>query len=230
MSSKSNIFKKGTLDIAPHLLSVIPFGIIFGAIGIELGFDPYLIYGTSLIIFGGASQIVFIQLLSGGASSLIAITSVGVINSRHLLYGAVLSEYLEKLSLIKKLIFSYFITDQGFAVSNVYLKENKTQKFNYYHIIGTGITLWFSWQFSTMLGIIIGSFIPEELGLKFAIPLTFIAIIVQDLRKIDHVLVMLISGISAVILYNIPFKSYIIVSPLIGLLFASLNTKFKLIK
>ena len=81
-----------------------------------------------------------------------------------------------------------------------------------------------------MLGIIIGSFIPEELGLKFAIPLTFIAIIVQDLRKIDHVLVMLISGISAVILYNIPFKSYIIVSPLIGLLFASLNTKFKLIK
>ena len=102
MSSKSNIFKKGTLDIAPHLLSVIPFGIIFGAIGIELGFDPYLIYGTSLIIFGGASQIVFIQLLSGGASSLIAITSVGVINTRHLLYGAVLSEYLEKLSVIKK--------------------------------------------------------------------------------------------------------------------------------
>ena len=230
MSSKSNIFKKGTLDIAPHLLSVIPFGIIFGAIGIELGFDPYLIYGTSLIIFGGASQIVFIQLLSGGASSLIAITSVGVINTRHLLYGAVLSEYLEKLSLIKKLIFSYFITDQGFAVSNVYLKENNTQKFNYYHIIGAGITLWFSWQFSTMLGIIIGSFIPEELGLKFAIPLTFIAIIVQDLRKIDHVLVMLISGISAIILYNIPFKSYIIVSPLIGLLFASLNTKFKFIK
>jgi len=230
MSSKSDIFKKGSIDIAPHLLSVVPFGIIFGAIGIELGFDPYLIYGTSLIIFGGASQIVFIQLLSGGASSLIAITSVGVINSRHLLYGAVLSEYLEKLSLIKKLIFSYFITDQGFAVSNVYLKENKTQKFNYYHIIGAGITLWFSWQFSTMLGIIIGSFIPEELGLKFAIPLTFIAIIVQDLRKIDHVLVMLISGISAVILYNIPFKSYIIVSPLIGLLFASLNTKFKFIK
>ena len=57
MSSKSNIFKKGTLDIAPHLLSVIPFGIIFGAIGIELGFDPYLIYGTSLIIFGGIRRI-----------------------------------------------------------------------------------------------------------------------------------------------------------------------------
>jgi 4-azaleucine resistance transporter AzlC len=230
MYSKTDIFKKGTLDIAPHLLSVVPFGIIFGAIGVELGFDPYLIYATSLIIFGGASQIVFIQLLSGGASSLIAITSVGVINSRHLLYGAVLSEFLDKLSLIKKLIFSYFITDQGFAVSNLYLKENKTQEFNYYHILGAGITLWVSWQFSTIIGVILGSIIPDELGLKFAIPLTFIAIIVQYLRKIDHVLVMIVSGISAVILYDIPFKSYIIASPLIGLILASIIIKFKLTK
>ena len=98
MLSKFQIFKIGFFDVAPHLLSVVPFGIIFGAIGIELGFDPIMTYSTSLIIFGGASQIVFLQLLSGGASSLIAITSVGVINSRHLLYGAVLSEYLNKLS------------------------------------------------------------------------------------------------------------------------------------
>ena len=95
MSSKFQIFKTGCIDLSPHLLSVIPFGIIFGAIGIELGFDSLYVYATSLIIFGGASQIVFLQLLSGGASSLVAITSVGVINSRHLLYGAVLSEYLE---------------------------------------------------------------------------------------------------------------------------------------
>ena len=118
MRSKYDIFKIGIKDVAPHLLSVFPFGIIFGAIGIELGFDPIKTYATSLIIFGGASQIVFLQLLSGGASSLIAITSVGVINSRHFLYGAVLTEYLEKLSLIKKLIISYLITDQTFAVSS----------------------------------------------------------------------------------------------------------------
>jgi predicted branched-subunit amino acid permease len=98
------------------------------AIGIELGFDPIMTYATSLIIFGGASQIVFLQLLSGGASSLIAITSVGVINSRHLLYGAVLSEYLNKLSTIKKLFISYFIVDQGFAVSNIYFKKNIENK------------------------------------------------------------------------------------------------------
>ena len=87
--------------ISPLLLPVVHYGIIFGAIGIELGFSPVITYATSLIIFGGASQIVFMQLISGGASSLVAVTSVGVINSRHLLYGAVLTEYLDKLSLFK---------------------------------------------------------------------------------------------------------------------------------
>ena len=217
MLSKSNIFLKGITDVLPHMLSVVPFGIITGAIGIELGFDPILVYATSLIIFGGASQIIFMQLLSGGASSLVAITSVGVINSRHLLYGAVLSEYLEKLSFIKRLFISYFIVDQGFAESNKFIKKNNTQNNLHYHVLGGGITLWFFWQISTISGIILGSFIPEQLGLKFAIPLTFLAVVVNDLRKLDHIFVMLVSGFVSLILYNAPFKSYIILSPIIAL-------------
>ena len=46
------------MDVAPHMLSLL-FGIICGAIGVEMGFDPYLVYAMSIIIFGGASQIVF---------------------------------------------------------------------------------------------------------------------------------------------------------------------------
>ena len=127
MLTKTQLFSKGFLAVAPHMFSVIPFGIICGAIGIELGFDPVLVYAMSIIIFGGASQIVFLQLLSGGASALIAITSVGVINSRHLLYGAVLSEYLENLSFIKKLLISYIVVDQGFAESNKFFMKNKNR-------------------------------------------------------------------------------------------------------
>ena len=227
MPSKKQLYFKGMMDVAPHMLSVIPFGIICGAIGIELGFDPYLVYGMSIIIFGGASQIVFLQLLSGGASSLIAVTSVGVINSRHLLYGAVLSEYLEKLSFIKKLLISYLVVDQGFAESNKFFKRNKTEEYLHYHLIGTGSTLWVCWQISTLAGIILGSFVPEELGLKFAIPLTFIAVVVQDLKKIDHVIVMLTCGISSLLFFDAPFKLYIIISPILALIIAALLLRFK---
>ena len=227
MLSKKQLFIRGMIDVAPHMLSVIPFGIICGAIGVELGFNPYLVYAMSIIIFGGASQIVFLQLLSGGASSIVAVTSVGVINSRHLLYGAVLSEYLEKLSFVKKLLISYLVVDQGFAESNKFFKKNKTEEYLHYHLVGTGGTLWICWQIATLAGIILGSFVPEELGLKFAIPLTFIAIVVQDLKKIDHVIVMLVCGISSLLFFDAPFKSYILISPVVALFVAALLLRLK---
>jgi predicted branched-subunit amino acid permease len=84
---KSKLFVKGIIDVLPLLIPVVPFGIILGAIGIELGFSVLETFATSLIIFGGASQIVFLQLFSGGASSIITNSSTFVVNSRHLLYG-----------------------------------------------------------------------------------------------------------------------------------------------
>ena len=109
MSKKKENLLKGFYDVSPLLLPVVPFGIIFGAIGIELGFGPYITYATSIIIFSGASQIVFFQLLSNGASSLIAITSSSVVSTRHLLYGAVVAQYLSKLSLMWKIFLSYLL-------------------------------------------------------------------------------------------------------------------------
>ena len=70
----------------------------------DLGIGPYMTFGLSVIIFGGASQIVLLQLFSGGASSLVILSSVGAVNSRHFLYGAVLSENLSNLMLNEKTV------------------------------------------------------------------------------------------------------------------------------
>jgi len=128
MDSKLKIFWSGTVDVLPLMIPVVPFGIIFGAIGIELGFGPYLTYATSIIIFSGASQIVILQLLSSGATSLVAITSSSVVSTRHLFYGAVVSQHLNHLSIYWKIGLSYLLTDQAFAVSNEYFKKNNSNK------------------------------------------------------------------------------------------------------
>ena len=54
MLTKKQLITKGILAVAPHMFSVIPFGIVCGAIGIELGFSPISVYAISIIIFGGA--------------------------------------------------------------------------------------------------------------------------------------------------------------------------------
>ena len=225
MNSKFKIFLKGVKDVSPLMIPVVPFGLIFGVLAIDVGFTPLQTMGMSLIIFGGASQIVLLQLFSGGASSLVIISSVGAVNSRHLLYGAVVSEHLSDLRLIWKIIISYFLIDQAFARSNEYFNKNKDEN-KYFHLIGGGATCWIIWQSTTFLGIILGAAIPEELGLSFAIPLTFLALLINDFRKFINIVVIIVSGIVATAGYNIiPFKAYVIVAALTGLLSAVILIK-----
>jgi len=225
MNNRLKTLTNGITDVSPLMIPVVPFGIIFGVIAMELGLSAYMTFGMSVIIFGGASQIVLLQLFSGGASSLVTITSVGAVNSRHLLYGAVFSEYLSNLKLSWKIILSYVLIDQSFAVSNTYFKKNKENEFKHYHLLGAGFTCWTVWQISTVLGIVLGSVVPEELGLSFTISLTFLALLINDFRKFKNIIVMLISGIVATIGYStIPFQAYIIVAALSALIVATLLT------
>tara|TARA_B100001057_G_C22745202_1_gene909470 strand:+ start:601 stop:1293 length:693 start_codon:yes stop_codon:yes gene_type:complete len=225
MKSRLKIFFEGVIDVSPLMIPVVPFGLIFGILAIDIGFSPLATMGMSLIIFGGASQIVLLQLFSGGASSLVIISSVGAVNSRHLLYGAVVSEHISDLKLIWKIIISYFLIDQAFARSNDYFNKSK-EKNKYFHLIGGGATCWIIWQTTTLLGIILGAAIPEKLGLSFAIPLTFIAILVNDFRKAFNVIVIIVSGLVATLGFNyIPYKAYVIVAALSGLLTAMILIK-----
>ena len=224
---RSKLFFKGSFDVLPLLIPVIPFGIILGAIGIELGFSPIETFATSFIIFGGASQIVFLQLLSGGASSIITIGSTFVVNSRHFLYGASLSEYLNKQPIGWRIILSYLLTDQAYAVSNIYFDKNKENDLKHFYLLGSGFTLWIVWQICTLVGIFLGSIVPDELGLAYTIPLTFIALLVNYFRKLDHLILILISGSLSVLLYNAPLKSYIILSSFTALFIAFLIIIFR---
>ena len=227
MKSNLKTFLKGVTDVSPLMIPVIPFGLIFGVLSIDIGFSPLATLGMSIIVFGGASQIILLQLFSGGASSLVIISSVGAVNSRHLLYGAVVSEHLSDLKLIWKIIISYFLVDQAFASSNLYFKKNKNSN-RYFHLLGGGMTCWVTWQTTTLLGIILGSAIPEKLGLSFAVPLTFLALLVNDFRKIINVIVIIVSGVIATFGYNyIPYKAYVIVAALGGLLTVMILTKEK---
>ena len=225
MKSNLEIFFKGVIDVSPLMIPVVPFGLIFGILAIDIGFSPIATMGMSLIIFGGASQIILLQLFSGGASSLVIISSVGAVNSRHLLYGAVVSEHVSDLKLIWKIIISYFLIDQAFARSNDYLKKS-TEKNKYFHLIGGGATCWVIWQSTTFLGIILGAAIPEKLGLSFAVPLTFLAILIDDFRKMTNLIVIVVSGLVATLGFNyIPYKAYVIVAAFFGLVVAFILTQ-----
>ena len=105
----------------------------------------------------------------------------------------------------------------------IILKKNNRDSNQHYHLLGSGFTCWTIWQLSTVLGIVLGSIVPEELGLSFTISLTFLALLISDFRKFKNIIVMIVSGLVATIGYNtIPFKAYIIVAAITALIVAAL--------
>ena len=146
---------------------------------------------------------------------------------RDRLYGAVVAQYLSKLSLMWKIFLSYLLTDQAFAVSQEFFKKNSNDEYKHYHLLGAGLTLWIVWQLTTVIGILLGSIVPEELGLSFTIPLTFLALLINYFRKIDHLIVIFLSGLSSILFYEAPLKSYIILSCVISLFIIFIINKFQ---
>ena len=53
MKSNLKVFLKGMLDVSPLMIPVVPFGLIFGVLAIDVGFSPLETMGMSLIVLVG---------------------------------------------------------------------------------------------------------------------------------------------------------------------------------
>ncbi len=220
-------FWKGVLAQLPVQLGVIPFGLVFGVLGIASGLTATQTILMSSIIFGGASQVVFAQLWSSGTSPIITGGSVAIINMRHIIYSANVSFYISSLPLRWRIILGYLLTDEAFAVSFQEF-ENKN-KFAHYHLLGGGLTLWVFWQISTVIGVFLGANIPPHLNLEFAIPLTFIAVILPTLKSLAQISTAVTASIIAIFSQDLPYGLWIIVASISGMFVGGLisQRKFK---
>ncbi len=208
-------FWKGVLAQLPLQLGIVPFGLVFGVLGIASGLSVAQTILMSSIVFGGASQVVFTQLWSTGTSPIVTGGSVAIINMRHVIYSANISKYMSELSLKWRIAMGYLLTDEAFAVSFQEFENNN--RFAHYHLLGGGLTLWFFWQISTIAGVLLGTKIPSNLNLEFAIPLTFMAIILPKLRSFAHLSAAIIASIIAIFGQNLPHNLWIILAAVIGM-------------
>ena len=222
---KFKIFKQGILEELPLQLGVFPFGVIYGVMAIESGLTPMQAFLMSSIIFGGASQIVFVQLISNATPFGVIVTTVGAINSRHFLYSISMMEFLKNLPLKWRVILGYLLTDEAYAISIRRFINEPNTSFLHFHLLGTGITLFLSWQISTLTGVLLGGDLPQFLDLQFIIPLTFIAIIIPMIRSISTFLVVISSTFCGLIFKNLDISFWIIISGFVGVLVGIASNK-----
>jgi len=199
----------------PILLGVVPFGLIFGAVARSAGIPPLETQALSLFVFAGSAQFITAVLIAESTPAFIIVLTILVVNLRHALYSASISPYTQHLPRRWKAVLAWLLTDEAFVVASVRYRD-KNSAHAHWFTFGTGLTLWAAWQVSTAAGIALGQVIPENSLLDFALPLTFIALLIPLLIDRPTWIAAIVSGLSAVILSGLPYKLWILIAAILG--------------
>ncbi len=219
-TTAKSYFWKGMADGAPFILLAAPFGMLFGVLATEAGFNLIEAMSFSFTVFAGAAQFTALQLMQEMAPTVIVVISALAVNLRVAMYSASLAPYLGGAPLWQRACAAYFVVDHSFALSIAQF-ENQTdmtlrQRMAYF--FGTNGLIAPIWYLSTLAGAVMGSRIPEALALDFALPIAFLAIVAPMLRTLPHVIAALTSGVVALLAVGLAFNLGLIVAGFCGMI------------
>ena len=211
-----NDFTKGFIDTLPIGISVSIYGVVYGVLGGNAGLSVWMIAAMSFIVFAGASQIAMVQMFMTGSDPVSVILTVFIINLRHFLMAASMGPLIKNASTKMKMISSYIMTDESYAVSYTHFQKNKP---NVFYFFGSGMNIYVFWGSSSLIGFFFGSVIPPELNyvLGFAFVAAFMSMLVPLVKDLPVVTTVIVSAIISVLgSMFLPGKWYIIIAGLIG--------------
>jgi 4-azaleucine resistance transporter AzlC len=219
MLSSRTEFLNGVKNELPLLLGVMPYGMIYGALAVKLGLPPALALAMSAIVFAGSSQLIGTPLMAAGMSGVVIVATTFVVNLRHALYSASVAPFIKHLPLRWKVLLAYLLTDEAYAVTITrFTQPDSSAALNrHWFYFGAGLTLWSSWQISSAIGIFAGQLIPNSWSLDFALALTFIALVVPNLKDRASLAAAVSAGIMAVFSYAWPYKLGLFAAAITGI-------------
>src|SRR5512143_4186832 len=121
----------------------------------------------SSVVFAGSAQFIAAQLIGAGASGIVILMVIAVVNLRHALYSASMAPHVRHLGPVWKTVLAYLLTDEAYAVTISHYEKPGDATHRHWYYLGAGLTLWCSWQASTAAGIFIGAQLPQNWPLDF---------------------------------------------------------------
>jgi 4-azaleucine resistance transporter AzlC len=190
---------------------------IYGVLALDAGLSPAAAQSMSWIVFAGSSQFIAAQLIHEAVPALVILLTIAVVNLRHMLYSASMAPFVKHLPLHWKTLLSYLLTDEAYAIAVIHYEEEGIRPSSHWFLFGAGIALWATWQVSTAVGIFLGATLPSNWPLDFALPLTFIALVIPALKNRPAIAAALSAGLVALLAHNLPFKLGLIVAAFTGI-------------
>jgi len=199
------------------VVGVVPFGLIVGVSTVGVGLSAGDAVLMSALVVAGAAQLAAVSLMGSGAAAVTVLLTVAVINLRHVMYSASLTRWLKAYGLPGRLLMSFVMVDQTYAMSVLrFAKEDESFARREY-LLGVGLTMWANWVATTAVGALLGARLPSAWQLDFTIPLVFLALLMPQIRSRPTLVAAVSGGGLALALAGLPFNLGLIVGAISGI-------------
>jgi len=201
-----------TLPLAP---GVIAFGLLYGMMARQVGFQPSEALAMSAVVHAGSAQFVALEMWDTASAATIILTT-WVVNLRHLLMGASIAPHLGALPARWKALLALWMSDESYALA-ITAYEAGHGSAGYFLGANLGVAL--IWWLSGWAGALLGAAVPDptRFGLDLVFPLAFLGLLMSFLKDRLHVAVALLAGLLALACAQLlPGKWYVIVAGLVA--------------
>jgi 4-azaleucine resistance transporter AzlC len=206
----------GVRDVSPLMLGIVPFALVAGIAAVDAGLGLAEAVGMSVIVFAGASQLAAFELLGSNAPLAVVIGTAAVINLRMVMYSASIAPYFADYDRRLRAGLAYVLTDQAYALSVAeFDKRPERSRWRYY--LGVAASLWVVWQIGTVVGVVIGTGVPDSWGLTFAVPLVFLALLVPAMKDRPTTAAGVAAGAVAIVAVGLPLNLGLLVGAITGI-------------
>lgn len=194
-------YKRGVKDGLPIALGYLSVSFTFGITAVGMGIPPLAAILISMTNLTSAGQVQGIRIIAACGGYIEMALAQLIINLRYALMGISLSQKLsKKYSLMHRIISSFGITDEIFAVAS-----GQTEEIPPRYMYGLITLPYIFWASGTAAGALLGAILPESIqaALGIAIYGMFIAIVVPPAKKSRGILVvaLIASALSCIVTY-----------------------------
>ncbi len=167
--------REGLRNIAPLVITVIPIGMVAGALAAAKGLSVAEAGLMSLLVFAGGAQFAAIGLWTYPVPIFAIVFSTLLINSRHLLMSASVTSKMTGFSRAGRLFAMFFLVDEIWAFAE---RRALSRPVTPAYWVGLAAPMFVAWMGATFLGAVLGSFMgdPARFGADFAFAAVFIGL------------------------------------------------------
>jgi predicted branched-subunit amino acid permease len=211
-------FMDGARAITPMVLGVIPFGIAVGAVAAKSPMGTATGLAGSILLLGGSAQLAIIQLLDGGATGAVAVTTALLINARLLVYGVGLAPWFPTTSRRGRLLLAMPLVDQLYLTATTdfeHAARDESARRRFY--AGAAVHLWVAFIAAQVLGALAGRGVPGWLGIGAATPIGLSALLALAVNDGAGMRAAAVAGAVVAVTSPLGAPSLLLVAILIGI-------------